>query len=162
LWAATFPLLAAVGWKFHIEWLKQIHPSLPVMQPNTAFGLLMASVAVFLLGDNRRSRHSSAIAYLLAAAISFLVLLTLGEYLFGWDTPYPGRPSPQTSANFAVLGAGLLIYNRRSSPIRLGQICALAVGCNAIVAMTGYVFSTSQFHGFPALSREVGMAVHTA
>ena len=48
------------------------------------------------------------------------------------------------------------------SPVRIGQVCALVVGGNAIVAMTGYIFNTSQFYGFPSVASDIGMAVHTA
>ena len=41
-------------------------------------------------------------------------------------------------------------------------MCALVVGANAIVAMTGYIFSTSQFYGFPSITTNIGMAIHTA
>jgi hypothetical protein len=127
-------------------------------------------------------RHNPTLrARLPACAIAVIVLLfgllTLGEYILSWNLGidsiligpaampsrlYPGRPSPQAAANFALLGIALLIYNSRRSPIRIGQACALLVGGNAIVALTGYIFSTREFHGFPSITTDIGMAVHTA
>ena len=173
--AGALPILAAAGWLFHIDPLKQIHPSLPAMQPNTVFGLVASVIAVLFTGDDRRFKNG--VACILGGVVSLLGVVTLSEYIFSWDAgidrvflgtagvserPYVGRPSPQTAANFIVFGVGLLVYNLRFLPIRLGQACALAVGGNAIVAMTGYIFSTRQFYGVPALPDEVGMAVHTA
>ena len=174
--AAVPPTLAAAGWIFHINLLKQIHPSLPAMQPNTVFGLLLSSIAIIFSGENREPRQPR-VACMLATVITSLGLLTLAEYVFAWDPgidriflgegistgqPFPGRPSPQTSTNFAILGVGVLVYNLRFLPIRLGQVCALAVGANATVAITGYIFQTSQFYGFPTFIPSIGMAVHTA
>src|SRR5688572_7797783 len=143
--AAVPPLMAGVGWIFNITPLKELHPSLPAMQPNTVFGLALSGLAIFLTGQSGRSRQR-LVACALAIAISSLGLLTLAEYIFGWDAgidrvflgegiyagqPYPGRPSPQTSANFAILGVGVLVYNLGFLSIRFGQFCALAVGANA-------------------------------
>jgi PAS domain S-box-containing protein len=177
LLAAAFPLLAAAGWILNIELLTKIHPSLPAMQPNTVVGLLLSAIAILLTADDRRSPKSSQVACALAVIVSVLGLLTLGEYVFGWNlgidriflggatnqaSQYPGRPSPQTLANFVILGAALLVFNSRSSSIRIGQLCALAVGGNALVALTGYIFDAGHFYGFPPVEAQIGMAVPTA
>ncbi len=44
----------------------------------------------------------------------------------------------------------------------MGQGFALAAGANAVVALTGYIFSTRQFYGFPFIPADIGMAIHTA
>ena len=147
------------------------------MQPATAIGLTLCAIAIFFSGDNRRSPKSFFIPSVLGAIVSLGGLLILAEYIFALDLgidriliegaansgmQFPGRPSPQTSANFAVLGAALLVYNLRSLPIRIGQGCALAAGANAVVALTGYIFSTRQFYGFPFIASDIGMAIHTA
>ncbi len=75
--------------------------------------------------------------------------------------PFPGRPSPQTSLNFVLLGAALFSFNL-GWPIRLGQIVATLAGFNAIAAVTGYIFSARTFYGFPLSTPATGMAVHTA
>jgi hypothetical protein len=175
--AVAFPLLTAIGWIFDIGLLTQVHPALPRMQPNTALALLLGAVAILLTGDDRRSRKSCLAACVIAVMVSLLGLLTLGEYIFAWNLGidgifidgtavlglrYPGRPAPQTAANFALIGAAIATYNARFLPIRIGQVGALAVGVNAIVAGTGYIFSTDQFYGFPSIASESGMAVHTA
>jgi PAS domain S-box-containing protein len=147
------------------------------MQPATVIGLTLCAIAIFFSGDNRRSPQSSLIPSAIGAIVSLGGLLILAEYIFALDLgidrllidgaassgrQFPGRPSPQTSANFAVLGAALVVYNLRSLPIRIGQGCALAAGANAVVALTGYIFSTRQFYGFPFIAADIGMAIHTA
>jgi len=145
------------------------------MHANTALGLLLVTIAILLTGSECRLRKTTVAACGLGGVVLLLGLLTLSEYFFGVDFGidrlffgqagmptdlYPGRPSPQTSANFMLFGAALLAYNLRSLPIRLGQICVLMGGANASVVFTGYILGTSQFHGFPMLG--TGMAVHTA
>jgi PAS domain S-box-containing protein len=174
---ATFAVLAAAGWIFDIELLRKVYPAFPAMRPNTAFGLILSAVAILLTGSNPWSRKRSLVASALAAIVSLLGLITLGAYCFGSDLrirqimirgplrPAPhyfGRPSPHTSANLAVLGASVLVYNLRRFPIRVGQLGALGVGANALVAMTGYIFSTGQFYGFPSWGSDIGMAVQSA
>ena len=83
--AAAIPLLAAVGWIFKIELLTKIHPALPAMQPNTALGLVLGAIAIIFTGDNRRSEKGRLVACAIAAVVSLLGLLTLGEYVFSWD-----------------------------------------------------------------------------
>jgi PAS domain S-box-containing protein len=177
MWAAAIPILAAVGWIFEIAVLTKIHPALPAMQLNAAFALVLAAIAIIFTRDNRRSEKRRLIACVLGAVVSLFGLLTLSEYIFSWNlgidriftwgaiSPaehYPGRPSPQTSANFSILGAALLFYNLRRPSIRMGQVCAIFVGANAVVAMTGYIFSASEFYGFPSIESATGMAIHTA
>src|SRR4030095_14252081 len=155
--AAAIPIMAAVGWIFEIELLTRIHPALPAMRMNTSFALVLAAIAIIFTRDNCRSEKGRLVACALGAVVSLFGLLTLGEYIFSWNlgidriftwgfiSPterYPGRPSPETAANFSMLGAGLLFYNLRRPSIRIGQVWAMIVGANAVVAMTGYLFGS--------------------
>jgi PAS domain S-box-containing protein len=173
--SAVFPLLALLGWIFHIAVFRQVYPGLPVMHANTAFGLLVVAIAILLTRSERRWRKTTLAASALGGIVLLLGLLTLSEYFLGVDfgmdrlffdqsgVPtdlYPGRPSPQTSANLVLFGAALLVYNLRFLPIRPGQLCVLIAGANASIVFTGYILGSSQFHGFPMLG--TGMAVHTA
>lgn len=172
-----FPLLSGAGWMFDIPLLKQGHPALPAMQPNTILGLLLSTAAVILSRKDWCFSRRSLIATSVAVIVSLLGLLTLCEYAFGWklgidhifihDTatslqPFPGRPSPQTSLNFLFLGLAVIAFNLRLIPVSVAQIGAIFVGVNALVAATGYIFSTSQFYGFPVYAPAIGMAVNTS
>jgi PAS domain S-box-containing protein len=174
--ALVFPALTTVGWIFGIPWLTQGHPSLPVMHANTATGLALGAIAVLLTPENPPTHRRASIVLLLSSAILLLGLLTLAEYAFEWDVgidrifghgvlvdsdPFPGRPSPQTSLNFVLLGAVLFVFNL-GWPIRLGQIGAIVAGANSIAALTGHIFGARTFYGFPLHSQANGMAVHTA
>ena len=175
--AAAISLLTATGWILDVEFLRRVHPALPPMQPNTAVALVLCAIAIILTGNRQRSRRGRHVACAIGALVVLLGFLTLVEYVFSWELGidgllvsqaasgtqvYPGRPSPQTSANFVILGVALVIYNLRARSIRSGQVCTLIAGVNAIIAMTGYVFDTHQFYGFPSLTSDIGMAVQTA
>jgi len=146
------------------------------MQPNTAVALVLCAIAIILTGNRQRSRKGPLVACVIGVIVSLFGVLTLAEYISNWDLGidrlfvgravsaarvYPGRPSPQTSANFAILGVALLIFNLRVRSIRAAQVCSVIVGGNAIVAMTGYIFNTSKFYGFPSITADIGMAVQT-
>ena len=174
--AAAFPLLTAIGWYADVPVLRSLHPALPAMQPNTAFALVLAAIAIPFVGDHRRASRRFSIPAVVGLVISLIGLITLTEYVFSVDLWIDrlfltdamaaglraGRPSPQTAVNCALLGAGIVLHDVRALPIRLGQACLLAVSANAIVALTGYIFDASRFYGFPSFEPAIGMAVHTA
>ena len=172
-----FPFLAAVGWILDIQLLKQGFKALPAMQPNTAFGLALTAITI-LLSHGKSSKLIRLLEFSFILVILSLGLITLSEYLTGLDLgvdrifidtlptdtrPFPGRPSPQTSFNFFFFGICLLLYNF-STPylLKVGQVCALIIGANSIIAFTGYIFSTEEFYGFPVYAPAIGMAVPTA
>ena len=177
LLAGVFPLLAAIGWIFDIPLLTRVHPALPPMQPNTVVALCLTVIAFLLTCYKGQSRPLRYLANMMAAAVSILGLLTLSEYIFGSNLGidriltghttllpphYPGRPSPQTAANLAILGACLLADSLGRLPTRWLQASALAVATNSIIAATGYFFSASEVYGFPPIDSDIGMAIHTA
>jgi signal transduction histidine kinase/DNA-binding response OmpR family regulator len=175
--ALVFPFSTACGWIFGIPLLTQFHPALPPIQPNTGVGLAIGALAILLTPERPSMNQRTPIVLLLASSILLLGLLTLSEYAFGWDLgidriltrgaptasqPFPGRPLPQTSLNFVLLGAVLLSFNLGIWPLHLGQVAWIAVGANSITAATAYIFSTRTLYGFPLHTPAIGMAVHTS
>jgi PAS domain S-box-containing protein len=173
--AVVFPVLTVVGWIFDIPLLRQVHPAFPVMHPNTALGLLLLAAGILLTRNPKHSRTRVVATCALAGGAWVLGLLSLSEYVFVKDLGidriffghasippelYPGRSSPQTATNFLLLGAALLVYNVPVLQVRVGQILALSAGANAVITVTGYIFSTKEFYGFPEFG--TGMALHTA
>src|SRR5689334_12015996 len=85
LFAAVFPFVAAMGWILHLEQLIRIHRSLPAMQPNTAFALVLCAIAIAFTREDHTSKKTRVMTCALATAVSLLGILTLGEYLFSWN-----------------------------------------------------------------------------
>jgi PAS domain S-box-containing protein len=173
--AAVIPVSAAAGWIFDIPFAIRLHPDLPAMQPSTAFGLVLATIAILFTGDHRKPQKSCLVPWTIATIVTLIGLLILCEHMFGWNLSidhvfvrgavgqhYPGLPSVQTAANLVILGACLLAYNTRFLPIRIGEGCVLIMGANAAVVMTQYIFGTGELYEFPQDVSEVGMFVHTS
>jgi PAS domain S-box-containing protein len=173
----VFPLATAVGWIFGIPVLTQGHPMLPAMPTDTAAGLALGALAVLSSRERAAAHRRTLVTLVLASAMLLLGLVTLGEYLFGWDTgidrifvhgaqalgqPFPGRPSPPSSLNFALLGAALIACSLGLGQPYLWQIAAIATAANAIVATAWYIFGINALFGLPFHAPAVGMAVHTA
>jgi len=83
--SAILALLALLGWIFNINVFKQVYPGLPVMHANTAFGLLLATIAILLTGSERRSRKTTVATCGPGVVVLLLGLLTLSEYFSGVD-----------------------------------------------------------------------------
>jgi len=81
LLAVMFPVLAVVGWIFNIPLLRQVHPALPVMHPNTALGLLLLAAGILfslygLMSDIGESATAPlAIGVFILLAIALLIAL---------------------------------------------------------------------------------------
>jgi PAS domain S-box-containing protein len=177
VFATVPPLVAVAGWILNIEALVRVYATFPIAWPNTVIGLFLSIIAVFLTYVGGRSRARSPGACVFGFLTLIFGLFVLGEYIWklhpGIDrlllgsshlreVSYAGRPSPQTAATLVILGASVIVYHVRRLPIRVGQVGALIAGANAIVALTGYIFNSKEFYGFPSLGTEIGMSIHTA
>lgn len=175
-------LIALIGWIFNYQILTQLYSPLPHMRPTTVIGLATSSIAVYLVSLNQDKLSIRFLAICLGFAIAVLGGLTLSERAFGWNSgihqlfyergkewfgikPYSGVPSPQAAFNFLLLGITILAMELRNSSrfiAYLVQTCIFFIAINAMVSSTGYLFSTSEFQGFPSIAPDVGMALHTA
>ncbi|MCI0528611.1 MAG: PAS domain S-box protein [Nitrospira sp.] len=166
--------LVLLGWLFDIGILKTVLPGLVEMKINTALGLILSGVSLWLLQRDRVSRRRRLIAQAGALIVTLMGLLTLSEHLLGWtlgiDQPLfkdslgvvqdsmPGRPSPQTSVNFVLIGLALLLDFRTRSGQRPAQVLALAAALVSLVVLVGYLYRITSFY---AISPHTGMALHT-
>lgn len=180
LCVASFLLaaLSTLGWIFDIPRLIKWHSALPPIQPNTILALTLCSIAVLLTRQGWESRQRSLLVKLFAFVVFCIGFITLVEYFFDWssgidriflinavstpDQPYPGRPSPTTSANLVLMGAAL--FCRRFAPTwnRVAEILVLVVAANSTVIMTGYIFRATEIYGVPYHEPAIGMAAITA
>lgn len=175
--ALLFPVMSAVGWIFDISLLTKGHPALPAMQPNTILALVSSSVAILLTREGRQSRPRLWLAGLFAVVVFGIGAITLAEYFFGWDAgidrifiegvptldqPHPGRSSPTTAANLMLMGAALVCHCIRRTPKWISEVLVLLLATNAIVIVTGYIFTPQASFGLPTYEPAVGMAIGTA
>jgi PAS domain-containing protein len=167
-----FGLLIIASWYLHWRPVLQMMPDTAPMQFNTALCFIGSGAALFLL-TTRRAEH----ARWLGGLVLFFTLLTLLEYLTGWevsidqiffkpwfqaDTVYPGRMSPLAAVCFIFINAGIILVSlRREWPQRLtaAGMFACIVGVIALVALFGFIFGIQSAYGWGSYSR---MAVNTA
>jgi hypothetical protein len=97
------------GWTMDIPALKSILPGLPAIRFNTGLSLLLLGSSLWLLQNEGTSPAKKHLGNTLAGLALLVSLMTLTEYLFGWnlgidellirdlDSPpelFPGRMSP--------------------------------------------------------------------
>lgn len=165
--------LGLLGRAFGIEALMTGLPGLPRMPANTALSIVLAGVSLWLVWkepvDPRLRRASQG-----AAAVVLLVgLLTLSEYLIGWDlgidqalfqeisgspgTAYPGRPAPHAALNLALVGLALLILDAETRRgFRPAEFLGLGAALLSLTTLVGYAFGVAPFFGPSPLA---GMAL---
>jgi two-component system NtrC family sensor kinase len=147
-------LLVLVGWHTHNVTLVQLAVSLPPMQYNAAFCLLVSGVALLAL-----ARRLLWLARICGLVVVSFGLLTLYEYLFetnlGIDvllfrpwtmvyTSHAGRMAPHAALSFTLIGVTLLLMPRslrlQHTMLMVGPLgtIVLAVGLGACLGyLTG-------------------------
>ncbi len=164
--------LVLVGWRLDIATLKSGLPGLGTMEANTALVFILAGVSVWLLQKEQASQRMVRIAQVCAFTVALVGLLTLSEYVFGWDigidqllfreslnaagTSNPGRMAPATALNFLVLGLALMLLDTRRSwwPVQLLASMAAVI---AMIPLIGYVYGIKSLY---AISPYSSAAVH--
>lgn len=124
-----------------------------------------------------RQKRNHAIVFSLAALVVLAGLLTLIEYVTGWDmridqflfreeagtvaASNPGRMAPSTALNFVIVGLSLLLMgmtNRRYQ--KPAQYLMLVSGVLPASALISYLYGADQFYGLVAA--QTHMAINTA
>ena len=159
---ATVGLLVLTGWQFDIEILKRPEPLAVSMKANAAFAFFLSGfVLIFLQKQKALYQILIRIAGLF---IAFIGLLTLSEYIVGWDlgideiifrdsanafgTLSPGRMAPNTAVNFALIGISYIVFTvqaiRKKFFINFAITISLAI---SIFSLLGYSTSLLGFDG---------------
>lgn len=175
-------ILVLIGWAFDIAAFKSILPVWVSMKANTAACFLLIGVALLLITRQSPIRNPRPLLSLLARFFSLLAgligLLTLAEYIFGWDvgidqwlinepegtmgTSHPGRMAPETALNFILLAVALWLTNRAHKTRRsilISVVAALLVAVFALSALMSYLTPGLGAFGWFGLTI---MAVHTS
>jgi diguanylate cyclase (GGDEF)-like protein/PAS domain S-box-containing protein len=151
------------GWAFRIEVLKSILPGLVAMRANTALGLALCGISLWLLLPEESHTRRTRIAHFLAMLVVLIGAATLTEYVLGlnlridqllFDEPAgavgifsPGRMAPTTSTAFLAIGLALLLLNwktrRDRRPAQVLSLCATLV---AMIAINGYIYHATALY----------------
>lgn len=174
------------GWGLDIAILKSIIPGGATMKANTAVGFILAGVSLWLTISPHRGTsffRSIPLASGCAIASSCIAILTISQYLLGWnlgidqllfrDSPispatfHPGRMGLNTACNFLLLGGGLWLLQKgervkrqKDNLIVAGQVLCLTATLIALQAIVGYAYKVEVFYQFGVYN--TSMAMHTA
>jgi PAS domain S-box-containing protein len=176
--AAALTLLGVtvlLGWALGVGALTTVFPGMASMKPNTAATIMLCGIALGLVCSP--SKFARRLVSLLALAIATMGILSLAEYLFGWNLPldqilfhdsvaantlYPGRMSPSTALCFGFAGSALLVASLgKSRRWRAPVLGALSASIALLGGMTlcGYFLDAAfRYH----LWNYSGVAIHTA
>ncbi|TAL06487.1 MAG: PAS domain S-box protein [Verrucomicrobia bacterium] len=157
LGSAAVGLFVLAGWGLNIPWIKSVLPGAVTMKANTAIGLLLAGMALWLL-DKQTSPGLRRLGQGLAVLVALIGLATIGEYAYGWrlgidellfrDTAdayssMRGRMSPYSAVAFAALGLGLALLPLRPMRWFVLMTANLTILIGG-VSFIGYLWNASE------------------
>ena len=159
---AALGVLGLAGWFFHLPLLASVLQPFVVVKANTALCLILAGIALALLGQRPENPGARLAGRLCAGFVTLLGALTLLEFLLGWDlrideflvadplydrVNLPGRMAMVTAVAFVLSGTALLSLESRT---RRGgwpaQWLVLACGLLAFLSFAGYLFDVRSLY----------------
>ena len=162
-------LLVMLGWIMDISTLRSLVPGLPALRFNTALSFLLMGGSLWSMQNEEAGSAQKSMGKILAGLALLISLLTLSEYLFGWNLGIdelflrdvhsapnllPGRMSP-----IAVLCSGLSSTALLVMGSRISQYFSVGVFILAIVAIMDFLFD---FRGLLRNPQNTYSAVQTA
>ena len=176
--AISAALLILAGWIFDVHLLKTLLLGDIPIKANTAVGLILAGVSLWLnhrlaAASEERARPLALGARLCAVVLMILGLLTLAEYAFGWKlgidewlfrelTPDgvnpPGRMAAATALAMTLMGISLLGF---SSKKRFWLVQPFAIAAT-LVSFIGFVSSLYGLHNLGGHEGIGSMALSTS
>jgi PAS domain S-box-containing protein len=183
LFSVAIGLLSVVGLTFRIAVLKSTIPGQPVIKFNAAVCLVLLGLSLWLLRQNDHRpfpRTGKLCGQLMAAITAFVGLLSLTEYITGWDLAIdqllfrepaadaflsvrPGLIAPITALDFLLLGLALLLLDRgiswRSQRYWPAQYLASLTAILSIFGLLDFVLGSHISYTHIALQTAVTLLV---
>jgi PAS domain S-box-containing protein len=166
-----------IGWGFNISVFKSPILGAATMKANTALCFILAGISLGLQTQKRVNARAVWLAQGCAIAVSAIGMLTLFQYLSGWDlgidqllfqdkpisplTRFPGRMGDNTALNFSLVGLALFLRQERTRRINaMAETATLCAATIALLTVVGYAYNVQIFYQFVFYS--TSMAIHTA
>lgn len=170
---ALFAVLVLYGWATDNESLKQLFMTTVTMNPTTAVGFILLSLAVVVRRRPGRVATTAAVVLLvLAATIGTLKLFEVASgHQIGVDTHIfrsrlsghyarPSRIAPNAALCFVFISLALLLTMIQvKRVVAVAQSLAVVTGLIALFAFVGHLYGVEAFYAVPAFHP---MAIHTA
>ena len=177
---STIGLLVMLGWALDIAALKSVLPGWVAMKPNAAVAFTLTGIAllVFSIHNDKHSILLSRLSRFCALSAGLIGLLSLCEYVFGWNpsfdqwlfpepsgavgTSHLGRMAPDTAFCF-MLFAAAWEFARRPRQTNQTMGASLFIGAVitvlAVIEMLSYVTPNLRMYGWEGVTM---MALPTA
>jgi PAS domain S-box-containing protein len=166
--------LVLAGWALDITVLKSISSGFVSMKPNVALAFVLAGATLHVLSTGHANGHLRFVALASAFAVALVGMLTLSEYLYGWNlnvdgllfsepagalgTSAPARMAPTSALSLFLIGVSLLVLDvRRCYP--LAQLLTLVAALVSLTAFIGYVYGVGSLYGGGS---STAMALHSS
>jgi diguanylate cyclase (GGDEF)-like protein len=167
--AATAFVVLIGGWGLHQHWLTTPIPSRPAMYPNAALGLTLAGLS--LIVSRRSFRAGRLVANICAGAALAIGLITVLEYVAGWNFGFDelifkdtlsvvgtrGRMAPSSAVCLVLVGASLLWLTEKRR-VAVSQALALAAATLCLLNLVAHLYGVQNLFAFGS---QRGMAVHS-
>jgi len=164
-----------LAWYLNIPQILTLLSGLASMKPNTALCFILAGVSLALLAGKPAGRPQRVAESCGAALVLFIAILTLLEYVLGWNLgidevlvrmPFAGQGPAEyrmalgTAFGFLLAGLAMLLH-RLSRPNVCGVVQGLALALIglSLVALMGYVYGVESLYRVYSYA---SMALHTA
>jgi len=160
LTTAMAGMLVLIGWQFDIEILKSPDSGTVSLKANAAIAFLLSGLTLILL--QHQSPVYKTLVHIFSLSIAVIGLLTLSEYIVGWDLGIdeiiyrepahaigasgPGRMAPNAALNFALIGLALFIFTFQN--LRNKFIVDFVVIISLAISIIGLLGFTSSLIGF--------------
>jgi PAS domain S-box-containing protein len=164
---------------FELASLKSIIPGHATMKANTALCFVLSGASLWLLRteDVTITRYwRKRIGQLSAVVVVLIGLLTLAEYLFGWNIGidqllfrddqgtaglhWPARMAPATTLSSLLIGCALLLLDAQTRHVhRFGQWLAVIAGIISLLALIGYAYGAEALY---KIADHSSVALHTS
>ena len=162
----AFGLWVLAGWMLHIQIVKSILPRQVAVKANTAACFILIGFALWVLGKEQLQRAAGwkLGAKIAAVAASVVGLLSLLEFLFGWDlgidqllftagaedipgSVRPGLMSPLSALSFSCFGPALLMLDAKTRIGRwLAQLAPISVTVAVMFGILDFVLDPGTTH----------------
>ncbi|MAS36968.1 MAG: hypothetical protein CL610_23390 [Anaerolineaceae bacterium] len=169
----TAGLVGLSGWLFNISLFRNLIAGSATMKVNTALCFILSGLTLWLLTlPESTPGYRTAIRWLIVVPL-IISGLTLSEYILNVnigidellladpataESNFPGRMSPATALNFAIITSAFLLLAQRRR-YRAGQALVTLVVFGSLLATMGYLFGRDSLYSIFLFST---MALHTA
>jgi PAS domain S-box-containing protein len=168
--AAGIGSVVFISWLLNISSLKSLVPGWATMKANTALVFMLAALVLWMLQKEDGGQRRRLLTQICIMLIALIAILTLLEYIGGWDfkidqlvikdtstSSAPGRMSSGTAFAFFLIAISLWFLQTRQ--IMLAQLLATLVFFITLLALIGYVYDVSSLYKTTIYA---SMALHTA